>query len=320
MKGFFRYLALIALFSTLTLAAFAQDQPVSVETNLVTINVSVTDKNGNFIRGLSKNDFVVLDDGKKQDIDVFSAEDSGLSIGIVYDMHSTNDDQTLNVLDAIKRFTGRLRNNDDYFVTVFNEKGSLTTEFVPDRDQIGRHLATVDRKSPSTLYDAVFAAGDHIGKLRNPKKYLIVITEGADRYSQHSAKELKARLRGLNMPVFALTFTPDNRNSYGYLDMMRNGPRQSIGFTEASALDRSVIEEISKTSGGQAFESNIRNRVYLAGLAAKFLEEARSQYVIGFSPEANDGRWHKLNINLDRSKAKGLKITTRTGYQSKRAG
>ena len=296
----------------------SQDQQIAVETNLVTVNVSITDKSGKYVRGLTKSDFAVLDDGNKQDIDIFSAEDSALSIGIVYDMHRSEDDQTVSVLEALRRFTGRLGEKDDYFITVFNEKGSLTTEFVPDREQIGRHLSTPNRNSPSSLYDAIFAAGGNIGKLRNTKKYLIVITEGADKNSTHSSKELQRRLRSLNLPVFALTFTPDHRNSYGYSDLIRNGPRQVIGVNEASELDRSVIDEISKTSGGQAFESSIRNRVYLAAIASKFLEEARSQYVIGFYPETNDGRWHKLSIAVEPSKLKGEKVASRKGYQSRR--
>ena len=310
------YIALYALIFITNIVA--QDEPIAVETNLVTVNVSLTDKSGKYVRGLTKNNFTVLDNGKNQDIDIFSAEDSALSIGIVYDMHRSEDDQTLSVLEALKRFTARLQEKDDYFVTVFNEKGSLTTDFVPDRDQIARHLATPDRTSPSSLYDAIFAAGDRIGKLRNTKKYLIVITEGADKNSTHSEKQLQTRLRSLNLPVFALTFTPDHRTSYGYSDIILNGPRQVIGVGEASELDRSVIDEISRTSGGQAFESSIRNRVYLAAIATKFLEEARTQYVIGFYPEANDGRWHKLSIALDPEKAKGIKISTRKGYQSRR--
>lgn len=303
----------------LSSTGIAQDQPIAVETNLVTINISVTDKNGNYIRGLRKGDFTVWDNGRKQNIDIFSAEDSALSIGIVYDMHRSEDDQTLSVLEALKRFTASLQDKDDYFVTVFNEKGSLTADFVPDRDQIARHLATPNRDSPSSLYDAVFAAADRIGKLRNTKKFLIVITEGAERDSMHSPKQLQTRLRSLNLPVFAFTFTPDHRNSYSYSDIIRNGPKQVIGVGEASELDRSVIDEISRTSGGQAIESNIRNRVYLAAIAKKFLEDARSQYVIGFYPEVNDGRWHKLSIALDPAKAKGIKLSTRKGYQSRRA-
>jgi Ca-activated chloride channel family protein len=309
------FAAIVLLFAA---ATEAQDQPVSVETNLVTLNVSVTDRNGNYVRGLSRNDFLVTDNGKPQDIDVFSAEDSGLSIGIIYDMHPSTSDRTASVLEALKRFASRLGGRDDLFVTVFNDKGSLTTEFVPDMDQLNRHLANPDRKTPNSLYDAIFAAGDRIVQLRNPKKYLLVVTEGGDRNSQHSVKELRLRLRSINMPVYALTFTPEDRRAYGYSDLVRSGPRLLIGVNTASELERSVLAEISKTTGGQSIESDIRNRVYLAALATQLLEEARSQYVIGFYPETNDGRWHKIGVKIDPAKSKGTKISSRKGYQSRR--
>jgi len=304
---------------SLVTSAFTQDRPVSVETNLVTMNVSVSDKNGNYIRGLKKDDFNLRDNGEAQAIDVFSAEDSGLSIGIVYDNHNQADDLTLSVLEALKRLSGRLGERDDYFVSVFNDKGSLTTDFVPDADQLRRHLANPDRGTPNSLYDAIFAAADRAGKLKNSKKYLLVVTNGTDRSSDHSLKQLRLRLRNINMPVYVLSFTPENRTAYAYSDIIRNGPRQSLGFGETSALDRSVIDEISKSSGGQAFESSVRNRVYLAGLATKLLEEARSQYVIGFYPESADGRWHKLSLKLNGPRAKGLKVSSRKGYQNTRA-
>jgi VWFA-related protein len=308
----------IAFIIATAIIGFAQDQPVSVETNLVTVNVAATDKSGNYVRGLSKNDFVVLDNGKPQDIDVFSAEQSALSIGIVYDMHPSTQERTASVLEALKRFTGRLGDNDDFFVTIFNDKGSLTTDFVPDMDQLGRHLASPERGTPNSLYDAVFDAGDRVNRLKNAKKYLLVVTESGDRNSRHSEKELRLRLRTVNLPVYSLTFTPDNRMAYGYTDIIRGGPRQLIGVATASELDRNVLSEISKTSGGQTIESNIRNRVYLAAIAMKMLDEARNQYIIGFYPEKSDGKWHKLSIKLNPAKAKGLKLSSRKGYQSRR--
>jgi Ca-activated chloride channel family protein len=310
--------AVLSIIGTCYVSVLAQDQPVSIETNLVTLNVSVTDKNGGHVRGLSKSDFVVTDNGRAQDIDIFSADESGLSIGIVYDMHPSTNERTASVLEALKRFTSRLGDRDNFFVTVFNDKGSLTTEFVPDMDQLERHLANPDRNTPNSLYDAIFASGDRVGRLRNPKKYLLIVTEGGDRNSHHSLKELRLRLRSVNLPVYALTFTPDDRMAYGYTDVIRNGPRQLLGVGTASELDRNVLSEISRTTGGQAVESNIRNRVYLAALATQLLEEARSQYVIGFYPETNDGRWHKLAVKIDGAKAKGLKISSRKGYQSRR--
>lgn len=309
------FIALISIVSGIS--AFGQDEPLSIETNLVTMNVAVTDRAGKFVRGLTKDDFTVTDEGTRQAIDVFSADDAALSIGIVYDMHAM-DDQAASVLEAFKRFTARLQPRDDYFVTIFNEKGSLTADFVPDADQVRRHLADPERGTARSLYDAIVDAGNRTKRLRNAKKYLIVFSDGADKNSQHSMKDLRMRLRGVNLPLYALTFTPENRQRYGYVDIMRNGPRQAFRIGEATELDRSVIAEISKSTGGASYEASVRNRVYLAALAVKFLEEARSQYVIGFYPESNDGRWRKLKVSVDGGKAKGLKVSSRSGYQSSR--
>ena len=314
-----RITTIIAILFTLTIATLAQTDPISVETDLVLMNVSVTDRNGRFIKGLTKDDFVVTDNGTKQQIDLFSASDSALSIGIVYDMHDA-DGQAVNVLESLKRFTGRLRPDDDYFVMIFNEKGSLKADFVPDIDHVRRHMSDPEKGTPTSLYDAIIAAGEHARGLRHAKKYLIVFSDGADRDSRHSRKELRQTLRSINLPLYSLTFRPDDVRQLSYADIGRNGPRQAFKVGEASELDRNVVSELSRSTGGEAYESDIRNRVYLSALAGKFLEEARNQYVVGFSPESTDGRWHKLKVSLTGDRGKELKAESRTGYQSPKKG
>ena len=303
-------LVLLCVMSTI-----AQEPAISVETNLVTLNVGVTDRNGIFLKGLTKDDFVLTEDGVERKIDVFSANDEALSIGIVYDMHAL-DDQASTVLEALKRFTARLEARDDYFVTVFNEQGSITADFVPDADQIRRHLSTPVSGARS-LYDAIIEAGSRTQKLKNAKKYLIVLSDGTDRNSEHSVKALRTRLRSINLPLYSLSFVPEKRTEYSYLDMNQNGPRQAFRVGEASELERSVVAELSGSTGGQAYESSVRNRVYLSAMATKFLQEARGQYVIGFYPSSSDGKWHKLNVSVKADSVKGTRVQSRKGYQSR---
>ena len=107
-----RYTTILAVILAFCVAAIGQTDPIRVETDLVVMNVTVTDRSGVFVKGLEKDDFVVTDNGAKQQIDMFSASDSALSIGIVYDMHDA-DGQAANVLEALKRFTGRLGPEDE---------------------------------------------------------------------------------------------------------------------------------------------------------------------------------------------------------------
>jgi len=296
--------------------ALSQDEPVKIETNLVTVNVSVTDRNGAYVRGLKQADFALLDDGQQRPIDTVFAQDAPLSVGIVYDMHTTSGRQSDDVLRALKKLTSGLRNSDDFFVSVFNDRGTLTTQFVPSLEQIDRHLDNSKPTSPSSLYDAIFEAGNRVGALSNSKKILLVLTDGADHSSDHSLKELTAKLRSVNLPLYALTFNNSNRDRYGYVDVMRGGPQQPFRIGEATEVDRGIVAEIAKSTGGQAFENNIRNQFYLSALVQKVLDEVRNQYVIGFYPDELDGRWHSLKVTVKGQKEKGLKVAGRKGYLS----
>ncbi len=298
----------------LCVGVLAQNETIRVETNLVTLNVSVTDRHGKPVTGLAKTDFKVFDNGVEQAVDVFSSRDTAFSYGIVYDLHPTTDEQTASVLAALKKFTSSLGASDDFFVTVFNEKGSLTTDFVPTREQVERQI----EGGPNSLYDAIFAASARSSRARNAKRIMIVLTDGTDHRSHHSLKELKNRLRSINLPIYSVTFGGPERRNYGYSDIFREGQFGRFGTAEVRLLDTAVVTELSKTTGGRTFEANIRNQLYLEALLSKVGGELRDQYVLGFSPDKADGKWHNLKVVIAGQKSKGLKVSNRPGYQSPR--
>lgn len=307
------FAAIISIYPT---GIFAQDEPVRIETNLVTLNVAVTDKKGNYVSGLSKDNFIVTDNGLRRNLDTFSSENAPASIGVVYDLHPTADERTASVLSALKQFTQKLTERDDYFINVFGNNGNLTTEFVPTEKQVRDFVENGDRKGPTSLYDAIFAASNKVAGMKNPKKILIILTDGTDHNSEHSVKELRLHLRNINLPVYSVTFSENNKKMFGYADLYRSGPRQTFDAAESSDMDRAILAELSKTTGGQSFEGSIRNRYYLTALCAKVLTEINNQYLIGFYPENGDGKWHRLRVSLAAPNAGKYKITSRRGYQS----
>src|SRR6185369_16867879 len=254
----FQFLSMLILFGcTLCLPSAAQDV-VRVETNVVTLNVAVTDKKGNYVPGLAREQFSITDNGIKQEIESFSSQAAPASIGIVYDMHPTNTEEIANVLDGLRQFTQKLGSRDKFFVNVFGNNGSLTTEFVPTEQQIKSFVENGDRKGPASLFDAIFEASDKVSGMNNQKKLLIVLTQGADRNSLHDLKVLRLRLRSINLPVYSVTFGTENRRTFSYADVNRNGPRQTFSVVESSELDQSVLADLSRTTGGQSFEANLR--------------------------------------------------------------
>jgi len=311
-----KLLPAIVLFAAMSGGAFAQEETISVETNLVTLNVAVTDKNGNYVKNLKKEDFEVFDKNVKQEIEQFSAEESPVYFGIVYDLHQTTDERTKNILDSLRQFTKELKQKDNFFITVFNERGSLTTDFVPTGEQIQTALLDAKPNSPNSLYDAVFAASSKVRENKSSKQILIILTDGEDHSSHHSLKELRLHLRGINLPTYTISFADQNQRLWSYTDIYRGQQKQTLGATETNQLNRAALDELSRTSGGQSFEQMIQNRLFLYTILRKVQTEVENQYVIGFYPETVDNKWHKLKVAVKAEKGGKFRLSNRRGYQS----
>lgn len=315
MKHIKLFLLAFILLTTISDSVEAQEnEDISVETNLVTLNVSVTDRKGAYIKNLKKEDFEIFDGKLKQEIEQFSSEDAPVYFGIVYDMHQTTSDQSKTVLESLKMFAAELKGKDDFFVTVFNDRGSLTTDFVPNEEQIEKNLET---NKPNSLYDAIFAASEKARSRKNAKQVLLVLTDGEDQASHHSLKELRQHLRAVNLPIYTINFGLTDQRSWNYTDIYRGQQRRTLDFAETNELNKAALAEISKTSGGQAFEKTVYSRLYLYTLCTKILTEVENQYVIGFYPAASDGKWHKLNVRVTAEKG-NLRLSNRKGYLSKK--
>lgn len=315
---FIKLLLLTAIVLTaFSISSLAQDdETIRVETNLVTLNISVTDKNGNYVKGLRRQDFQVFDNNAPREIDEFSAAEASVSFGIIYDMHPTTDERSANVLESLRRFTKELKPKDNFFVTVFNERGSLTTDFVPTNEQIQTNLTDIKPTTPNSLYDAIFTASNKVRERKNSKQILLVLTDGEDHASHHSLKELRLHLRSVNVPVYTIAFNDENKRQWSYSDIYRNQGRQTLGLTETNQLNQAVLDELSKTSGGQTFQRQIENRLFIYAICKKVLAEVENQYVVGFYADKFDGRWHKLKVSLSGAQNKKLRLSNRKGYQS----
>ena len=113
-----------------------QDDRIIVGTNLVTVNVIVTDGKGRYVKDLSQDQFTIYDNKVKQQIVHFSMLTSPVSIGIILEIHKTAPEKTPATPAAMKQFTSTLRSEDDFFFTAFSEDGNVTTEFIPSWEQI----------------------------------------------------------------------------------------------------------------------------------------------------------------------------------------
>jgi Ca-activated chloride channel family protein len=325
----FTVLFLLTIFFAIsTMICSAQDKPdetISVGTELVSINVSVTDSKNRHIPNLTKEQFEVFDNKIKQEVAFFSGEESPLSIGIVYDVHSSSQEQTNQVLQSLKKFVATLRPEDDFFVMVFNERGSGIVDFVPTSEQISQQLTTGDTKGSKALYDAIFQASERIQKTRNSKKALLIISDGEDHQSRHSYKDVRAQISRFNIQVYGVGVTKAKGNglttpaNWEYEDITRQTGRRTYLAGADESLGRAVIEEMSKVSGGSTYISDVRNDELL-GNCTRIALEMRRQYKLSFYPTeetVGSKKWHKLNVRLTGVKdPRQVNLSYRKGYQT----
>jgi VWFA-related protein len=224
--------ALIFIFSILffSIEGLGQDEDtaVRVDTELVTVNVAIADANGKPVIGLSQTQFQIFDNRIEQKIEHFKNQSSGVSFGIVYDMHPTTDEKTNAVLNGLREFTKGLPAGDTYFFVVFNEHGSLTLNVVPDRDQLAKHLERPEKREPRSLYDALYLAAGKLRRQPNLKRTLLVITDAADHSSRRSFNELRDELKRFDVQVYAITLDDTLARFEGYVDVTKTPEKVSV--------------------------------------------------------------------------------------------
>jgi VWFA-related protein len=308
----------IVLATILTTAVFSQDdKPIKIETNLVNINVAISDKRGDFVKDLTKENFEIFDNTTKQKIEYFSTSEAPISFGIVYDMHPTTDERTKAVLESLREFTKNLRKKDDFFTLIFNKRGSLIVDFIPTVEQLNTHL-TGKYREPNALYDAIYKATEKIAERPNFKRVLLVITDSADHNSEHRFNEIEKQLKTLDAQVYTILW--DESKKWEYADVTVSGESRTRVSSDASQLSRAALQALAVRTGGAVQSPTVQNAGELYKIYTQIAFEMRRQYTLGFYPETVDGKWHDLRINLRSVKgANKMSLTYRTGYQSPRA-
>lgn len=306
----------ILFISSVASSVFAQqpEQPVSVNTDLVLVNVLVTDKSGTPVKGLTARNFELFVDNVKQSIDTFSPEDRGVSFGIVYDMQPTTVERTRAVIDSLSRFKTVMTKRDDIFLVAFNMQGLETFEFIPTVEQLERYMVDPGRREPRSLYDAVYFASERIRTIRNLKKVLLIISDSADHHSRHKFTDVQNKLAELKAEVYAVI--PDDSDEFAYADMARRSQGARDFTKDASALDRAALSELTHKSGGATYFGGAKSSLQLLNIYTDVAAEIRSSYTLGYYPAVRDARPHSVRLKLrDVKESKDFVLTYRMSFQ-----
>ncbi len=292
------------------------DEVLRVETNLITIPVSVFDRNGLYIPGLRQSDFKIFEDGVEQDIAYFGTSDKPFTIALVLDTSPSTEYRIDEIKRAATAFVNLLEPQDSVIVIEFNWDVKVRTKATTDREKILKAINKANFGQGTSLYTAVDEAlRKQLGSIPG-RKAVVLFTDGVDTTSgkrtYDSTLSYAEESDSLVFPIYYNTYFENRRrNRSSFPDIFGGGPM--IGTTAADyALGRRYLEDLANATGGRVF----RPEATPGGLTRAFegiAEELRRQYNIGYVPrrEGLQGQRKAIKVRVNRP---NLVIRARDSY------
>jgi len=271
------------------------DFSISVNVGVALFNVSVTDNKSRHVSGLKASDFRVLENGRPQEIELFSAENVPATVGIVMDNSGSMRSKRAEAQRAALAFVGASNPADELFLVAFNEKVHMglpeELRFTSDFGQVQFALMQMMPAGRTALYDATVFALEHLNTGTHDRKALVVLSDGGDNASRRKLADLLEILRRSSATVYTIGIYDEN-------DADRN-PR--------------VLRKIAESSGGRAYFP--KSLAHLDEVWQDIAAEIRSQYTIGYVPSKSVGSGSYRSVKIIATQSgKPLNVTTREGY------
>ncbi len=261
-----------------------------VDVNLVELNVSAFDEAGRFAKGLSKEDFTVLEDGAVQDLSAFEfAESLPMALGLVLDGSGSMDKSMPLVKQAATEFVSNLVGEKDQgFVIEFRERPTLLAPMTSNRASLIRAIGETRAGGATAFHDSVILGLYQFRSLAG-KKALVVLTDGKDNHSSTDWPTLKRYARTAGVPVFVVGL--------------------DLGLFDVGLKSR--LKELAEDTGGETFF--IGGAKELPGVYRKIEAEVRSQYFLSYLTESKkkEDEFRTVEVRLARP---GLRAKTIRGY------
>jgi len=301
-----------------TPAADGDDELLKVETNLITIPVSVFDRNGLYIQALKQENFKIFEDGKEQEIAYFGTTDKPFTVILLIDTSPSTEYQIDEIHRAATSFVDQLKPQDNVMVIEFDGNVQVLTEATNDRQKIYKAIKKADFGSGTALYDSIdFSLRKRLSTVEG-RKAIVIFTDGVDTQSRKSnydsTLDMAEESDAMIFPIYYNTFSTQPANARTSLpDLGRGRQRDALGQSAAEyALGKKYLEELALYTGGRVF----RPEATPGGLTAAFegiAEELRRQYNIGYIPtdEGKTGQRKQIRVRVDRP---NLVLRSRDSY------
>jgi Ca-activated chloride channel homolog len=262
---------------------------MKVDVNMILLPVTVTDSKDEPVTDLPADSFRVLEEDVEQKVVSLHREEGPVSVGFVFDASSSMKNRMDRSIAAIKSFLDTLTKGDEFFLIRFNDHPEVVTNFTDNPDDILSDMSSIQPLGWTALNDAICLAVQKIKHAKNPRRALIVLTDGGDNNSRYTEAEVRRLVQESDTRIY------------------------SIGIFERSAF----LQKLGMDSGGRAFYAHKLED--LPSTIDKLSSEFRNQYVLGYYPTERheDGKYRRVRVEIiETIKQMPLNVFWRHGYYS----
>jgi Ca-activated chloride channel homolog len=278
-------------------------QPPSFRSGVevVSLNVTVLDKDGRYVTGLDEPDFEVFEDGVKQDVTFFNRTNMPIALALLMDTSASMESKLTTAQEAAIGFARRLRPQDAAEVIDFDSRVQILQPFTSSVPAIEQAIRRTSAGGSTSLYNALYIALKDLAKVtigagtgQVHREAIVLLSDGEDTSSMLSFDEVLDLAKRSETAIYPIGLRVDEGDS-------------SKGFNEAEF----VLRQLAQQTGGRAFfPSQLSD---LAGVYGQISAELSSQYTVGYTSKnpKRDGAWRRVVVEIDKP---GLTARTKQGY------
>jgi Ca-activated chloride channel family protein len=276
-----------------------QSAAFRADSSLVLVPITVMDRRGAIINGLSSQAFTLTVDGVRQPISSFSEEDAPVSMGIVLDLSGSMRRVLSDAKGSLQALMKDANPEDEAFLKAVSTRPRTYSGFTEDFGEILHQVALEGAGGDTALVDTIYESLLELRSGTRPRKALLVISDGMDNHSRYSKRELLERAVESDAQIYTIAVSdPASRFAK---PITRTEESQGLLF----------LDELAARTGGLSFV--VSGQADIATAAANIGRALRNQYTIGYAPNgSHNSQWHKIKVTVEGS---GMKAYARTGYR-----
>ena len=299
------------------------DYSLKVNVPLVNVDVMVTTKDGQFVPGLKKENFRVVEDGVPQQVKNFTVSQAPITAVLLVEFASTNYVFMIDALRASYAFANSLKKDDWVAVAYYDMQPHILVDFTQDKRAVYGALneLRIPGFSETNLFDALYDTLDRLDRVEG-KKYVILVTTGIDSFSKLTLDKIMKKIKDTKdvtiFPVsvgFMMREYCETHPSY-YCKNMAHGmgiPVSNIDYLQGD----NEMRTFAAMTGGRAYFPRFQGE--MPELFGDISNDIRNQYTLSYSPTNSklDGTYRKLKVQLVAPDGGPLKVKDQKGKDVK---